>query len=391
MGINYLKILKNIRELLQTLLTIRNERVRNDKFHLKLAGDWLIGAQSVNNDGGYAHSYSLYEGWGKSYPETTGYIIPTMLNLGEYLKAETYILSSFKAGEWLLEIQQLDGSFLDLSGKKQIFDTGQAIEGLVYIYKKTNDEKFLTSSIKAGDFIVNNQDGDGKWSKFAYNNLPHTYYSKVAGNLLKLYKISGENKYKVSAQKNLEWIIGQQKNNGYFDLCSFKQNELPYLHNIIYVLEGLLASYNILKEDFIWQSLMKTVEKLLKINEQRDFILYSQYDQNWNCFNRDKCLTGLAQWSILLLELYKMTKEERYFCQAVKTIHYLNSKQIARGSKNILGALPDTIPIWGNYRPFSFSNWTVKFYIDALLFLSMINYNRKGFENENTACFTTYT
>ena len=42
---------------------------------------WLGRAQdcSASADGGVARHYSLINGWGTSYPETTGYIVPTML------------------------------------------------------------------------------------------------------------------------------------------------------------------------------------------------------------------------------------------------------------------------------------------------------------------------
>jgi len=43
---------------------------------------WLLRAQefSRSQDGGAARHYSLIDGWGSSYPETTGYIVPTLLD-----------------------------------------------------------------------------------------------------------------------------------------------------------------------------------------------------------------------------------------------------------------------------------------------------------------------
>ena len=43
---------------------------------------WLGRAQdhSVSNDGGVARAFSLIKRWATSYPETTGYIVPTMLD-----------------------------------------------------------------------------------------------------------------------------------------------------------------------------------------------------------------------------------------------------------------------------------------------------------------------
>jgi hypothetical protein len=44
---------------------------------------WLCAAQdnSASKDGGVARDFSLLKGWSTSYPETTGYIIPTMIAL----------------------------------------------------------------------------------------------------------------------------------------------------------------------------------------------------------------------------------------------------------------------------------------------------------------------
>src|SRR6478672_7531558 len=42
---------------------------------------WLCRAQdhSASADGGVARDYSVLSGWASSYPETTGYIIPTFI------------------------------------------------------------------------------------------------------------------------------------------------------------------------------------------------------------------------------------------------------------------------------------------------------------------------
>ena len=42
---------------------------------------WLGRAEDNSRlrDGGVAHHFSLIDGWGSSYPETTGYIVPTLL------------------------------------------------------------------------------------------------------------------------------------------------------------------------------------------------------------------------------------------------------------------------------------------------------------------------
>src|SRR5688572_31712126 len=54
--------------------------------HLQSAIDWIVAAQDATPDDGIARGYSVAynpyfgsAGWQASYPETTGYIIPTLL------------------------------------------------------------------------------------------------------------------------------------------------------------------------------------------------------------------------------------------------------------------------------------------------------------------------
>src|SRR5262245_41833752 len=68
------------------------------------AAKWLGRAQdrSRSADGGVARHYSLIDGWSTSYPETTGYIVPTMLALGERERARRML-------DWLVSIQFPEG------------------------------------------------------------------------------------------------------------------------------------------------------------------------------------------------------------------------------------------------------------------------------------------
>ena len=47
---------------------------------------WLGRAQdySATADGGVARDFNLVSGWATSYPETTGYIVPTMIEYGKH-------------------------------------------------------------------------------------------------------------------------------------------------------------------------------------------------------------------------------------------------------------------------------------------------------------------
>src|SRR4051794_35087376 len=56
---------------------------RSAREHVDATVGWLISAQDATGDGGVAGRYRLDTGFSTSYPETTGYIIPTFLDLAQ--------------------------------------------------------------------------------------------------------------------------------------------------------------------------------------------------------------------------------------------------------------------------------------------------------------------
>ena len=359
----------NVKEWFIVARYMKNNKLYDNKRHLYLAGNWLLKAQEDN--GGYAHSYHLFRGWLPAYPETTGYIIPTMIRLSKILNEIEFMRSAEKAGRWLLSIQRQDGSFCDLSGRKQIFDTAQILYGFLALYKESKEQRYLDAMIKSANWLIDNQEYNGSWIKFAYKNRPHTYYSRVGAILLNLGDFLKNERFFYAGKKNIEWVLSNQLNNGFFKYMSFL-NEPPYLHTITYTLEGLLESYKILKDKEILSRILLATEKLIKISKS-DFVLSSQYDDGWKVKNKEKCITGLAQWSNVALEIYKLTDNLEYLKEAEKTMSYLKTKQIVDGTVNLTGALMGSIPIWGRYMRFSFPNWAVKYFIDGLISLETIN------------------
>ena len=68
---------------------------------------WLGRAQdhSTSRDGGVARHYSLTEGWSTSYPETTGYIVPTLIDYGLESGQREPIERARRMLDWLVSIQ----------------------------------------------------------------------------------------------------------------------------------------------------------------------------------------------------------------------------------------------------------------------------------------------
>jgi hypothetical protein len=82
-------------------------QVRESRFHVEEAVGWLKRAHDAAPDKGVARGYSvgwdpyfMSKGWQPSYPETTGYIIPTIFDCARYLgdmEYRRYHLSSARA------------------------------------------------------------------------------------------------------------------------------------------------------------------------------------------------------------------------------------------------------------------------------------------------------
>lgn len=72
----------------------------------------------------------------QAYPEVTGYMIPTLINWGEDALAD-------RLANWLLSIQNSDGSFNGLDGVPRAFDTAAVVEGLRATGNKEAEKKAL--------------------------------------------------------------------------------------------------------------------------------------------------------------------------------------------------------------------------------------------------------
>src|SRR6185295_17781839 len=65
---------------------------------------WLGRAQdcSKTKDGGAARHYSLIDGWSASYPETTGYIVATLIEQGEMTGQSALLERARRMLDWLV-------------------------------------------------------------------------------------------------------------------------------------------------------------------------------------------------------------------------------------------------------------------------------------------------
>jgi hypothetical protein len=70
---------------------------------------WIADAQ--RSDGGIAAYYSLLTGYSRSYPEVTGYIIPTLYDFARVTRDRNSLVIADRATRWLLSLQMPTGAF----------------------------------------------------------------------------------------------------------------------------------------------------------------------------------------------------------------------------------------------------------------------------------------
>ncbi|MBE9491527.1 MAG: glycoside hydrolase family 127 protein [Bacteroidetes bacterium] len=347
------------------------------KISLEKAIRWLVHAQKMMCDNGIG-SYHLVNRWSDSYPETTGYIIPTLLNYGHTTSNEEIIKSGLSAADWLVGIQKESGGWqggrVNENKPEIVFNTAQVIRGMIAVYRYTGDQAFLDAAICAGDWLCAIQNQEGYWKTHALMNEARVYDSYVDFPLLELYKASGNKKYYNYALKNLDWIVDtKQLKNGWFEDCdnTIKHNDKPILHTIAYTIDGLLDCGIFLDEQKYYLAARKPAEVLMEKFMDNGY-LNGRHDSNWNG-SEYTIVTGCAQMSIIWLKLYQQSKIKR-FLDAARLMNYqliyIQNREV-RETDDTLGAMPGSYPVWGKYEPFAFPNWATKYFADALM-LEMI-------------------
>jgi ubiquinone/menaquinone biosynthesis C-methylase UbiE len=359
-----LALTRNWRDILVALKSMRNQVVLPLRDHLGLTADGLLNASRQSPDGGYAMGFSLLSGWQRGYVETTGYIIPTVLDLAKALDRPELRADALKNGEWLLSMQLEDGAFPDLDRKSaEIFDTGQVLMGLQRLRMETNDERYRTSGDRAAGWL---------FKKFAAFELDQhatifpTYLTRSASALIDYGATYNHPEYVEAGCGFLEWVAHQILPSGVFRYSQLGKDEYFLLHTMIYVLEGFLHAHAVLGDQRWLTVTLRGAEALKKVNLEREIILFSYYDADLRARGQEKCLTGLSQWAGVCLRLFELTGDEAYRECASNSLFYVKSKQIqSRG--DLRGAIPGSVPVWGRYLRMAFPNWNLKFFGDALL------------------------
>jgi hypothetical protein len=350
----------------------RQHAARADQIHLEAALDWLCRAQDAGGGRGVSAGYFLRRGWMPPYPETTGYIIPTLLACRD-LGAD-YVDRARRMGDWEIEIQLPTGGVrggIGLNDYPIVFNTGQVMLGWCALFRHTEDERYLHAARCAADWLVDAQEQDGRWLRHTYLEAPRAYHSRVAWPLLELSSLCGKERYREAAQRFLSWLLPQQRENGFFPHMALQPQALPITHTIAYTLRGLLESARLLGDDgrAAHAAALHATEQLLSRHPHlvESGHLSAALNADWQGQSPHMCLTGNAQLALILYALSAHTtapfaRAARALVQRLKTHHALTGRH-----PGLRGGLPSSHPLGGDYVPYAILNWGTKFFADALL------------------------
>jgi hypothetical protein len=334
-------------------------------FHAGRAVDWLVHSEAVTGGRGFAHSLHFARGWLPGYPETSGYIVPTLLIAAQRYGRPDAEAAALRAWDWLVAAQNPDGSFADLAGQSQAFDTGQILIGANFLARR-GQQTAREVALKAAGWLARQQAETGCFEASSYNNRPHAYYSRVGAALVDTGDWSGNTSYRDSGIRNLAWTMAQQDRvNGWFQRMSFADHA-PFSHTMIYTLEGLLAGYRFTGEQTYLDSVLLCAASLSEAIARHGGVIRSQYQEGFQALDDQVCVTGLSQWSALCFRLVRLGHPQ-FAQQAQSSLAAARRLQIQSSSRDIGGALQGSVPLSGRYMRFALPNWGVKFFLDALL------------------------
>ena len=357
----------------------------DNRTHLDAAIAWLKHAQDVTGNGGVAQTYLVRsKRWAPSYPETTGYIIPTLYRYAALSGDEDSRVRARRMADWEIEIQHPTGGVLagalGDSDRPTVFNTGQVIFGWVRAFEEEGDERYRQAAVRAADWLIELMDADGCWRKFGSpmtDKHINTYNTRTAWSLARVHDITGDRRYLNAAALNAEWAMTQRNAVGWLAQNCLNDNQQPFTHTIAYAMRGLL-------EIGVASGRNKFVDAARVIGDAMlaalpaDGRLPGRFDDSWKPTVHWSCLTGDCQLAINWGRLYQISGEEKYRDATSRILRFVKSTQVlgdSGGNLDTRGGIKGSYPINGHYHPWQYPNWASKFFADALM---MDDANRGG-------------
>jgi hypothetical protein len=349
--------------------------------HLLEALGWLERAQDATPDQGFARSYSIAwdpyfqsRGWQPSYPETTGYLIPTLYEAAHHLDRPDLADRATRAAYWETEVQlpsgAVQGGVIGQGRSPASFNTGQVIFGWLRAFEVTRDHRLADSARRAGRYLVSCLSDDGTWSsgqsRFALPNAT-LYNARTSWALAEAGIRLGEPEFTRLAGRSLRVVAARQADNGWFPDCCLTDPTQPLLHTVAYTVRGLLEGGRVLADDDLIDAAERSAAALVR-TVRADGWMPGRYAADWSATVRWSCLTGQAQMVNNWIRLFLIRGDSKWLEPVPRVLRFLKATQNRlHPNPGIRGGLKGSWPVNGEYGRFQILNWATKFFADALM------------------------
>lgn len=351
--------------------------------HVDAAVAWIGRAQDASNTGGVPWGYRARRpvrsacpmGWVGPYPETKGYIIPTMLRYGDVMGDKDAVERARRMTEWELSIQLADGGIQGrIYGSQPVasstFVTGQVLFGFLSAFERFRDERIRTASIRAGDWLLNCLDETGRFVRgYSHFCAPESkaYEVRTGLALAELGDLVNEQKYRDAASRTANYALSAQQSNGWFAENGLDFHDQPLTHTIGYVLEGLHG----IGVRHGRQDCIDAVERTLRATSaliQPNGYLAGRLRKDWTPAVDWVCLTGSSQIAGVFLRMYLQTGKREYFQAGRNLLGFVCCTQdLMPGIRGIDGGIRGSYPFGCQYGQWCVLNWATKFFADSVM------------------------
>jgi hypothetical protein len=361
------------------------EPVRDDLVHFDAAVDWLLRAQEVSGGGGCSAGYSFAHGWLPAYPETTGYIIPTLWDAFALRCDERIRRAALDAASWEIDIQLPDGAtragyegdpegFWKHGPVPAAFNTGQVMQGWNRTFIETGDSRFLEASCRAARFLVDCIDPRGVFVKGLSPgpvSRTRSYYARAVYGLAWTGVLTKNATYTDAARRHLDWVLEQQRWNGWVSYASFtaqSADDDALTHPLAYVAEGLLEGGLLLDDPKYVRASRRIAAIVMRVCEKRGLFLPAMLSPRLTSRDKYCCLPGNAQFACLWLRHGLLHDDLPMLNTGLKMVDWLKGvHSLDSENPGIRGGIAGSWPIDGGYSIFKYVDWATKFFADSLL------------------------
>lgn len=346
---------------------------------------WLCRAQdrSASQDGGVARDFSLVKGWATSYPETTGYIIPTFIELARRRRDPELHRRARRMLDWCVAIQYPEGGFqggkIDAVPRVPVtFNTGQILLGLAAGAAEYGDSAYHQAMERAAAWLRDTLDTDGCWRRFPTPFAApgeKAYETHVAWGLFESERVAPGHGFGAAGLRQVDWALTKQRANGWFASNCLTNPEAPLTHTIGYVLRGVVEGHRLSGRPDLLAAARRTADGLLGAIAA-DGRLAGQLDEHFQPGADYVCLTGSVQIAHCLLLLYLASGEAAYRDAAKRCNRFVRRTIRLDGPDDLRGGVKGSFPVDGHYGRWEYLNWAAKFFIDAQLLEADIDAGR---------------